>query len=192
MVVETDDMTLPPAGRVGAAQFTRSRSSKVQNNVITINLLGVVLRWLVELQPLAKKDADTLGLALIQAVAQLMQILRAARQGKATTTSPLRVIHLLTGDGVNTNEAASKRLYQHYHNSSCETLRYFLLVWRCASHQANLCVEIAICGRLLPEPLDQNDLCANCSRFFKYLFVRLLRCSCGFFAQTRVDKIACD
>eukprot|EP00973_Karenia_brevis_P088933 12334326-Karenia_brevis.AAC.1 len=84
-------------------------------------------------------------------------------------SGPLRVVHSLTGDGINTNEAAAKRVFAHYSKMSGEMLLYFLVVWRCTSHQANLVVAVAICGKLLSKPLEQDTLCENCSRFFKYL-----------------------
>ena len=48
-------------------------------------------------------------------------------------------------------------------------MRYCLLAWRCASHQVNLAVHVAICGKLVKEPVENNDICANVVRLYKYL-----------------------
>ncbi len=81
--------------------------------------------------------------------------------------SRLRVIHLLTGDGVPTNMAAARRLLHSYRKDA--HVEYRLIVWLCAAHQANLVVQVAICGSLLADPVNQNGLCGTCSRLFKYL-----------------------
>ena len=44
-----------------------------------------------------------------------------------------------------------------------------MIVVRCASHQANLCVEVAIAGRLLADPLEDDHITCNASRFFKHM-----------------------
>ena len=155
--------SLPSDNTVGGARFSRSRSSKVQNNDIQISNGEDTLPWWSELQPLAKKDADTLGLAPVQAAEQILSIL-----GEACTRQ-VRVVHCLTGDGLNTNEAAAKRLLAHFSNGANCAVKYFLIVWRCASHQGNLVVLVAICGGLYANPLEKDELCANCSRFFKYV-----------------------
>ncbi|CAK0811396.1 unnamed protein product [Prorocentrum cordatum] len=162
-VVEDASFALPRSAAVGSALFTRSRYSKIQNSCITIGMGEQRLEWLSEMQALGRKDGDTLGLALIDAVQGIMKILAALPQ------RAVRVVHLLIGDGINTNEAAAKRLFEHYGRRAGGILQYRLITWRCASHQANLVVEVALCGKLLSRPLEENDLAANCSRFFKYL-----------------------
>ena len=162
-VVEDASFALPRSAAVGSALFTRSRYSKIQNSCITIGMGEQRLEWLSEMQALGRKDGDTLGLALIAAVQGIMKILAALPQRS------VRVVHLLIGDGINTNEAAAKRLFEHYGRRAGGILQYRLISWRCASHQANLVVEVALCGKLLSRPLEENDLAANCSRFFKYL-----------------------
>jgi hypothetical protein len=166
--VDVPNITLPQQAAVGGAGFSRSRSSKIQNNIISIAIGSQVLPWLCELQPLAKKDGDTVGLALVQSVQEIMRVLSSDHVG-GLDKADVRVLHCLTGDGINTNEAAAKRLHWHYTRSFRGRCKYFLIVLRCASHQANLCVQAALCGRILRQPLEQDELCANCSRFFKHL-----------------------
>ena len=43
------------------------------------------------------------------------------------------------------------------------------MVWLCAAHQTNLVVHVAICGKLLADPINANALCGTCARLFKYL-----------------------
>ena len=55
---------------------------------------------------------------------------------------------------------------------SSEFLRhidYAVVVWRCASHQINLIVAVAIVGELVSDPLDTCDVCAAFSRLYKHL-----------------------
>ena len=40
---------------------------------------------------------------------------------------------------------------------------------KCASHQANLVVQVAVVGGMIQDPVNQCDLTAACSRFFKHL-----------------------
>jgi len=116
-----------------------------------------------ELQALLKKDAPTLAHAMRQVV---NYVAAAAQRGRAPG-SRLKVVHLVTGDGVPTNMAAARRLFQSFRGDPL--IDYHLLVWQCASHQTNLVVQVAICGRLLADPLNANALCVTCSRLFKYL-----------------------
>ena len=44
-----------------------------------------------------------------------------------------------------------------------------LVVVRCASHVANLVVQVAVVGEILTRPLENSELCGALSRFFKFL-----------------------
>ena len=79
----------------------------------------------------------------------------------------LRVTHLLTGDGIGTNEAAAQRLLMHYHSQ--RGVDYALLMWSCASHQSNLVCHLAVCGEITRDPVNNNALCGCASRLFKHL-----------------------
>ncbi len=116
-----------------------------------------------ELQALWKKDASTLAFA-IRAV--VLYVTSAALEG-LPRDHRLRVVHLLTGDGINTNMAAARRVFRSFQGDT--SIDYRVLVWRCASHQVNLVVHVAICGSLLKDPVNSNGLCGTCSRLFKYL-----------------------
>jgi hypothetical protein len=58
------------------------------------------------------------------------------------------LIHILVGDGLNTNEAAARILLSWVRRDSLEhRLRYFVLVVKCANHQTNLSLGSAVSGR---------------------------------------------
>ena len=142
--VVDDRFSLPRRHNVGSLSFSRSRSSKIQDNVIRVVSGKTVLSWFSEIQALSRKDADTLATAIIQAVSPIISLaIAASEQGRRKQ----RIIHCLTGDGVNTNEAASKRTFSHYTANLPAQVSYYLLVWRCATHQANLATVIGICGK---------------------------------------------
>eukprot|EP00973_Karenia_brevis_P020991 2887005-Karenia_brevis.AAC.1 len=53
-----------------------------------------------------------------------------------------RLIHIITGDAVNTNQNACRRLWQHAVALASEyQINYGLVVLICSSHQANLVVQ---------------------------------------------------
>jgi len=103
-------------------------------------------------------------------------------------------VHILVGDGIPTNEAAAKILWAWVKSERLpHRFRYFTLVVKCASHQANLAVASAVTGRAALEgarntlrltqgesPLAERALaagndspargaCGAIVRFFKYL-----------------------
>lgn len=87
----------------------RSRCSKIQNNHVILSMQGRRVEWLTELQPLMKKDGPTLATALIQVI---VSIVRCATSSASSSTGsqPVRILHCLTGDGIETNANAAKRL----------------------------------------------------------------------------------
>ena len=147
----------------------RGRSSKVQNNCMAIFIAGKVVDWLAELQPVAQKNGATIAACLIANMSSVINAIAAAR---GTTWSRARIIHLLIGDGVNTNENAAKRLWRYYQENTKWgglKLKYHLIAIRCSSHQVNLVVVVAICGELLLNAVERNSICANATRLYKYL-----------------------
>ena len=54
----------------------------------------------------------------------------------------------MVGDGINTNEAAAKILWSCVHQVKlAENTRYFLLLVKCATHQAGLSATSSVIGR---------------------------------------------
>ena len=83
----------------------------------------------------------------------------------------LRIVHILVGDGINTNENVGKRLLKRYgeirRRSPKTDLRLLLL--KCPSHQSNLVVLVAICGELVKQATEVDAVCGTVSRLYKYI-----------------------
>ncbi|CAE7261612.1 unnamed protein product [Symbiodinium microadriaticum] len=146
----------------------RARSSKVQNDSLQLFLNGNdnQVEMFSELQPLLNKTGATLGQALINSVAASLECFKTVAE---TPWSRLRFFHLLTGDGINTNQLASRYVLAHYGKMKTlgeKRFSYFLIPHVCSSHQANLAVATAIAGSTKH---DKDEIVAACSRFFKHL-----------------------
>ena len=144
----------------------RSRSSKIQNNVLRMHIGRDAFEILTDLQPLLKKDGPSITQALIDTVAE---VLKHVEEATVKEQSEIRLLHVLTGDGVPTNLAAARFLLGHFQRLTAlggTKFVYFLIPHVCASHQANLAVSMAI---TICSPDSPDVLPANCSRLFKYL-----------------------
>eukprot|EP00974_Lingulodinium_polyedra_P077894 7540011-Lingulodinium_polyedra.AAC.1 len=77
-----------------AGAIHRARSSKVQNNVVDLCCRGEEASYqlpvLLELQPLANKDGDTLALAILNVLRHVINAIKLSPQK--------RFIHVLVGD----------------------------------------------------------------------------------------------
>jgi hypothetical protein len=81
------------------------------------------LRWYTELDALADKTAQALAHSLYRVV---FDVATTVSKCTGQSTSAVWFIHILLGDGVNTNEAAAARLLQWIRNVPFpRTLRYF-------------------------------------------------------------------
>ena len=87
----------------------RGRSSKVQHNVVQVLHEGKPMDVYFELQAVRRKDAQTLARALRQVV----EYVAAAALDQRDRGTRLRIVHLLTGDGVPTNMAAARTACKH-------------------------------------------------------------------------------
>ena len=150
----------------------RSRHSKVMNNDVSLLVDNRSLSWYAELTPLNKKDAPTTAASLL---IPGKEILEKCAEGLRLNADhkKLRFFHLLTGDSVQTNEAALRRVSECMDLFAQQFLplliSYFLISWLCAAHQANLIVSVAICGGRVQDPERNNSICCNCSRLFRHL-----------------------
>ncbi len=112
-----------------------------------------------ELQSLSRKDAHTVGFALIRVLENIFAAVRGNGGGEQT----LKIVHILVGGAIGTNEAACKILFQWARQQ--QHISYRLLTVKCASHQCNLIVAVAIMGYLQSRPLDDSPICAAASRW---------------------------
>ena len=167
-VVANDAGTVGPLpNAVVQYPLSKARTSKIQNNVVHVSMTDHDVRWLEELQALATKDAPTIATAIITVI---QNVITAVCANRRESGGPVRILHCVTGDGISTNEAAMKRVLAHFTlKQPSHQYQYSLLVWRCASHQSNLIVAVAICRKVCPRPEKRNSMCCNCSRLYKYL-----------------------
>ena len=100
---------------VGGSVFSRGRYSKIQNNAISVRTSSsaAAFEWYSELQPLRCKDGSTIATALIEAVRGLFEACALGAKAQGSNSS-VRVLHLLVGDGINTNENAAKRVLRYF------------------------------------------------------------------------------
>ena len=153
-----------PAAAPGSRRIPlRGRSSKVQNNVVTMhrNSTHKPLSVLLELQPLARTNAETMATALRHVIEAVANAMAASTQWRV-----VRLIHCLVGDGIFTNAAAARLLWS-WAAAAPVAPNYRLLVFTCSTHAANLVVRTAICDDA--RNADSHPLVATCVRFFKYL-----------------------
>ena len=146
----------------------RARYTKVQNNFVSVSIAEEKFEWFCELQALADKTAPTIALAILEVIRNILQTVCPSRDG----ANIRRVLHLLTGDAIPTNLADSRFVLGTLEVERARQftgLQYRLLVWVCASHQANLVTQIAIVGRIMKNPQHGDTIAAACSRLFKYL-----------------------
>ena len=157
-----------PAARPAAAPAVspyqrRTRSSKVQNAVVTLHggsNLADSLPVLLELQALAHKDAATIATSLHSVAAQVQEAARAM-------DGHLRLLHVVIGDGVHANPLAARLLWQWMQRDGRKLYR--LISITCSTHAMNLAVRTAICGVEKPTGAigpDGDKLAAACVRFF--------------------------
>ena len=90
-------------------------------------------------------------------------------------------VHVLVGDGINTNEAAARRLLARALVEPLGQLRYFLAAYKCSSHQANLAAKGAVIGaaaKVAAATGADSDIagqrphlavCGAAARLYKYL-----------------------
>jgi hypothetical protein len=156
-------------------RLLRGRSSKVQSNYLVAVCEGTDIEIYTELQPLNNKRADTIGAAIIMTVERVVDAMLLAGHSSCTQ---LRVVHLIGGDNIGTNQAAVRRVAHHFMRrlpvEGSMSVRYSVCEWPCAAHAGNLCVNEAICGQLIAnasadkEP-ENNAICANASRLYRHL-----------------------
>ncbi len=146
----------------------KTRTTAIQNNFVEVAVPGSsALPVLVELQGLRRKDAATLA-SCISSV--LDRFVRASN-----VTTDQTIVHVLVGDGVSTNRAAAEFLWGTYQTMRGKTsYRYWLFSVKCASHQANLAVRLALKPTktaTATKGKESDDIEATCSRLYKHILL---------------------
>ena len=139
----SEDCILPR----NAPKLSRQKHSKIQNHSVQIQGLDTeALPWDVELQPLKNKTKEVVATSIIVA---LNGVLAALLSPEDVRDELPTVVHVLTGDSINTNEAACRIVLHYFREISSfrRRMTYRLIMWRCAAHKAALVTVTAICGR---------------------------------------------
>jgi len=192
-----DEAALRLRSSTDQAAQSRSRSSMVQQHVVSAHIGGGrSISVPTEMDALERKTADVLATSLdgvLRPCAEAIGRGLASSSWSGLESVASWLVHILVGDGIGTNEAAAKRLLAGVQQAPLSGgLRYFVLVVRCASHQANLAVASAVSGRaalcgeenaavapgLQPQEhrvaagkkkAPHRNLCGAAVRLFKYL-----------------------
>ena len=163
----------------GLDVIRRSRASKVQQSAVCFHDEHGSLDIPTELEALGDKTAATLATSfelLMRSVASNVLNLPAAGGGSlhpaAKQPPEVWLFHVLVGDGIATNEAAAKRLWQCLQDRGLgPRVRYLLVLVVCGTHQAGLAAKSSVQGRAAS--LARGELHATvigvAVRLFKYL-----------------------
>ena len=180
---------------------TRSRTSKVQQHALWLYpdaTCGCPLPC--DLHALADKTAKTIATSIDGVMRSAADLATGGFGSAVTDASQGWFIHVLVGDGIFTNEAAARMVLARAEASPLAPgLKYFLMLVRCANHQANLAIDSAVegnaalCGALQTAAAGASadpaaarvraggltaasrasaphrSVCANIVRLFKYL-----------------------
>lgn len=132
-------------------RLSRSRSCKIQNHSVHVWLgTRASMPWFTELMSMSKKDQTSIASSIIIVLKDIWTGLHLLpRAAEDCSASKCNFVHLLTGDSINTNEAAARCVLQHCWHILPASVQYRLLVFRCAAHKCNLVTVTAICGRSL-------------------------------------------
>ncbi len=126
-------------------QASRSRSSKVQQHVVTVCVAGKLYEVPTEMDVLANKTAKVIATSLDRVNRAIADTVA----GSLFEGTENWYVHILVGDGIGTNEAAAKVLVAE--NTRLPVgggkLLYLLMVIKCATHQASLATKGAVVGR---------------------------------------------
>lgn len=137
--------------------------STVQNSSVAVHMDDQSLPYHTELQALGRKDAATIATALIELFCSLLETLLGE---SPQPDKPVRIPHLVTGDGINTNAAALAIVMSYFQRAWAKKSwnSYRVLNWQRSSHRANLVAQFVVCSGQ-----RNSALRAICSRIYKYI-----------------------
>lgn len=126
----------------------RARASKVQQHVLSVVVGHRQWEIPTEMEALGDKRAGTLATSLDSL---LRRTWAAVARGLANVNrggqGDIWIVHHLVGDGIATNEAATRILWSCAQERPLgPSVRYFLIVVKCATHQAALSAKYAVIG----------------------------------------------
>ena len=173
---EADIRLRSSEAREGPSVPRRGRASKVQSHVVTLVAGGQRREIPTELDALGDKTAPTLATSL-EAILRRV-VVGVLPQSSAHCSSAREeevevwMMHILIGDGIPTNLAAAKLMWASVAERPLGSrVRYFLLVVKCATHQAALTAKAAVTGSFANAAGGElyKSMCGTAVRLFKYL-----------------------
>ena len=150
----------------------RGRASKVQQHVLRL-AVGCRERDVPsELEALGDKTAGTLATSFERVLRDMASKLWPKQVPGGPKDPETWFVHVLVGDGINTNEAAAKILWSCLSATPLSpNVRYFLILLKCATHQAALSAKAIVEG--VPAKIAGGELhvslVGTAVRFFKYV-----------------------
>ena len=150
----------------------RGRASKVQQHVLRLAVGSRERDVPSELEALGDKTAGTLATSFERILRSMASNLWPAALPASPETPETWFIHVLVGDGINTNEAAAKILWSCMSTAPLSpNVRYFLILVKCATHQAALSAKAMVEG--VPAKIAGGELhvslVGTAVRLFKYV-----------------------
>jgi len=146
----------------------RQLHSKCQMDACEVHIGDEHVSWPSEFRAMAKKDGYTIASCIIFLVVDILHaVAQGVEEAGRRQADPVKLIHLCTGDAVNTNENVLKRLL--YYFLRIVGLIYRLIAFKCWAHQSNLVVHVAVCDGVVAKPDKNCPLACNLTRIFKYL-----------------------
>ena len=144
----------------------------MQNQLVSLHRSGDssdAATVLTELVALGRKNASTICESFIPVVDDL---LNAGTPQQPLLTAHHRLLHVVIGDAIATNDLAFRMLFHRMRVVAAERQtcpHYCIVVVKCASHQSNLAVRSAILGPNVTNA-NSNPIIATCVRAFRYVF----------------------
>ncbi len=113
-----------------------------------------------------KKNGPTIAHALVSTLREVADLV----QNSSSAGCLPRLLHVLTGDAVGTNDNAARRMFQYFTSPDMASkISYSLVNFLCGAHQSNLTCHIAICSKRVKNPTRGDPICAACSRLYRHL-----------------------
>ena len=172
---ETDIRLRSGDARDGPSVPRRGRASKVQAHVVTLVAGGQRREIPTELEALGDKTAPTLATSLEGQLRRVFgAVLPTSAPGSeaAAHGDEVWAAHILVGDGIPTNLAAAKLWWACVAERPLgPRVRYFLLVVKCATHQAALSAKSGVVGSFASAAGGElyKTIAGAAVRLFKYL-----------------------
>ena len=173
---EAELRMLSTDSRDGPTVPRRGRTSKIQLNVLHAWIRDTKFDVPTDLVPLANKQASTLATCFEDLLRKLCSDIAATVAATGGELPRMMgkpwVIHIMIGDGIQTNEAAAKMQMRIFHQQALPTFIYLLLLIKCGNHQTALSARYGVIGDAAKAAtgaeVDPEVVTATAVRLYKY------------------------